>query len=166
MLLYILNYNSLNNELTGASMSPKLIVITDLQHFKLFETKKDPLGRESLELLESVDSSETHKRLSEKVSDQHGNFKGVGASGAGEDHNLVLEWERRRIKEIGEQISDALKRHAHEFWALAAPKAINNQIVELLDNGNKKSLKINLHSDLTKIPNNKLLEHFTNKLKG
>src|SRR3989338_3124431 len=103
-------------------MSPKLIVITDLQHFKLFETKKDPLVRESLELLESVDSSETHKRLSEKVSDQQGHFKSAGGSCAGEDHNLVLEWERRRIKEIGEQISDALKKHAHEFWALAAPK--------------------------------------------
>lgn len=160
-LLYILNYNSLDNGLAGASMSPKLIVITDLQHFKLFTIKKDPLGRESLELLESIDSSETHKKLSEKVSDQQGNFKSAGGSGAGEDHNLVLEWERRRIKEIGEQISDALQNHTHEFWYLAAPKAINNQIVELLVNGNKKSLKINLHSDLTKIPNNKLLEHFT-----
>jgi Fe-S cluster biosynthesis and repair protein YggX len=159
-LLHILNYNSLSNELAGVSMSPKLIVITDLQHFKLFETKKDPLGRESLELLESIEDSDTHKRLSEKVSDQHGNFKGVGASGAGEDHNLVLEWERRRVKEIGEQITDALKRHAHETWALAAPKAINNKIVELLNDANKKSMKKNLHSDLTKIPSNKLLEHF------
>lgn len=141
-------------------MLPKLIVITDLQHFKLFETKKDPLGRESLELLESVDSADTHKRLSEKVSDQHGNFKSVGGSGAGEDHNLVLEWERRRVKEIGEQITDALQRHTHETWGLAAPKAINNQIVELLNDANKKSMKKNLPSDLTKIPNNKLLEHF------
>jgi len=141
-------------------MAPKLIVIADLQHFKLFETKKDPLGRLSLELLESVDSAESHKRLSEKVSDQHGNFKGVGASGAGEDHNLVLELERRRVKEIGEQITDALQRHTHETWGLAAPKAINNQIVELLSDGNKKSMKKNLHSDLTKIPNSKLLEHF------
>lgn len=141
-------------------MLPKLVIIADLQHFKLFTIKKDPLGRESLELLESVDSLETHKRLSEKVSDQHGNFRGSNASGFGEDHNIVIELERRRIKEIGEQISSALKQHAHEFWYFAAPKAINNQIVELLENGNKKSLKINLHSDLTKIPNSKLLEHF------
>lgn len=141
-------------------MAPKLIVIADLQHFKLFETKKDPLGRLSLELLESVESAETHKRLSEKVSDQHGNFKSAGGSGAGEDHNLVLEWERRRVKEIGEQITDALKRHTHETWGLAAPKAINNQIVELLNDANKKSMKKNLPSDLAKIPNNKLLEHF------
>ncbi|MBW6488622.1 host attachment protein [Sulfurimonas sp.] len=141
-------------------MSPKLIVITDLQYFKLFETKKDPLGRLSLELLESAESADTHKKLSEKVSDQQGNFKSVGGSGAGEDHNLVLEWERRRVKEIGEQITDALQRHTHETWGLAAPKAINNQIVELLNEENKKSLKKNLLSDLAKIPNHKLLEHF------
>ncbi|MGE4420481.1 MAG: host attachment protein [Sulfurimonas sp.] len=141
-------------------MLPKLIVVADLQHFRLFEIKKDPLDRESLELLESVDSAETHKRVSEKVSDQHGNFKGVGASGFGEDHNIELEWERRRIKEIAEQISQVLQNHTHELWYFAAPKAINNQIVELLNDESKKSMKINLHSDLTNIPNNKLLEHF------
>lgn len=141
-------------------MASKLIVVADLQHFRLFEIKKDPLDRESLELLESVDSAETHKRVSEKVSDQHGNFKGVGASGFGEDHNIELEWERRRIKEIAEQISQVLQNHTHELWYFAAPKAINNQIVELLNNESKKSMKINLHSDLTNIPNNKLLEHF------
>ncbi|PNV82764.1 MAG: hypothetical protein C0627_08305 [Sulfurimonas sp.] len=141
-------------------MLPKLIVVADLQHFRLFGIKKDPLDRESLELLESVDSAETHKRVSEKVSDQHGNFKGVGASGFGEDHNIELEWERRRIKEIAEQISQVLQNHTHELWYFAAPKAINNQIVELLNDESKKSMKINLHSDLTNIPNNKLLEHF------
>ena len=156
-LLHILNYNSSYNELAGVSMLPKLIVITDLQHFKLFETKKDPLGRESLELIGSVESSDTHKRLSEKVSDQHGNFKSVGGSGAGEDHNLVLEWERRRVKEIGKQIADALEKHTHETWGLAAPKAINNQIVALLNDADKKSMKKNLHLDLIKTSNDKLL---------
>ena len=141
-------------------MLEKIIIVVDLQHFKLFEVKKDPLERESTQLLEIVDSLDTHRRLSEKVSDQHGNFKGVGASGAGEDHNLETEWENRRIKEIAEQISEALQKHTHDVWYFAAPKAINNQIVELLDEKNKKSTKINLHSDLTNIPNNKLLEHF------
>ncbi|WP_188093747.1 host attachment protein [Sulfurimonas xiamenensis] len=142
-------------------MSPKLIIVADSQHFKLFEVKKDPLERESTQLLEIVDSLDMHERLSEKVSDQHGNFKGVGVSGAGEDHNLETEWENRRIKEIAKQISEALQKHTHDLWYFAAPKAINNQIVELLDEKNKKNMKINLHSDLTNIPNDKLLEHFT-----
>lgn len=155
-------------------MAPKLIVVADLQHFKLFEIKKDPLDRESLELLESVDSINGHKKVSEKLSDQHGNFEtptgnfkgpdgsfqGKNSSGFGEDHNIELEWERRRIKEIAQQILQALQSHTHKFWYFAAPKAINNQIVELLDDESVKSMKINLHSDLTNIPNNKLLEHF------
>lgn len=155
-------------------MSPKLIVVADLQHFKLFEIKKDPLDRESLELLESIDSINGHKTIGEKLSDQHGNFEtptgnfkgpdgsfqGENSSGFGEDHNIELEWERRRIKEIAEQISQALQNHAHEFWYFAAPKAINNKIVELLDEESKKSMKINLPSGLGNTPNNKLLEHF------
>lgn len=142
-------------------MSSKLIIVTDLQRFKLFSTKRDPAGRESVELLESVDSLEAHQRMSEKVSDQQGNFQGVGASGSGEDHNVTLEQERRRIKEIAAQITKALKEHSHDSWSFAAPKAINNQIVELLDPAFKSNMSLNLHADLTKTPNNELLEHFT-----
>lgn len=142
-------------------MSTKLIIVADLQRFKLFTSKVDPMGREALELLQSIDSLETHQRLSEKVSDQQGNFQGVGASGSGEDHNIELEEERRRIKEIAQQISSTLQEHSHTGWYFAAPKAINNQIVELLDPAIVKSMTVNLHADLTKIPTDQLLEHFT-----
>lgn len=141
-------------------MSTKLIIITDLQRFKLFGSKIDPMGRESLDLLQSIDSLETHLRIREKVSDRQGNFHGIGGSGSGEDHNLGLEEERRRIKEIAQEISNALAEHAHEEWYLAAPKAINNQIVELLSAEAKSKMTINLHSDLTKIPDDQLLKHF------
>jgi hypothetical protein len=157
------------------SMSPKLIIVADSQRFKVLKINKDSFERESLELLESIDSINGHKTISEKLSDQHGNFEtptgnfkgpdgsfqGANSSGFGENHNIEIEWERRRIKEIAEQISEALQKHIHDVWYFAAPKAINNQIVELLDEKNKKSMKINLHSDLTKIPNSKLLEYFT-----
>jgi hypothetical protein len=141
-------------------MSLKLIIVADLQHFKLFSLKKDPLGRESLETLQNVDSLLTHQRLSEKVSDQKGNFQGVGVSGSYEDHNLVLEGERRRIEEIADQISNFLQEYHYKEWCFAAPKAINNQIIELLAPAVKKTMKINLHADLTNIPSNELLSHF------
>lgn len=143
-------------------MSSTLIIVADMQRFKLFSTKQDPLGREGVELLGSIDTLDVHQRLSEKVSDQHGNFQGVGASGAGEDHNIALEHEHRRIKEIVQQISDALQTHPHTTWYFAAPKAINHQITELLDPIAKKSMSINLHADVTNIPDDQLLEHFTN----
>lgn len=142
-------------------MSSKLIIVADMQRFKLFSCKKDPLGRESVELLKNIDSLETHKRMSEKVSDRQGNFKSVGASGKGEDHDKVLEEERRRIKEIAEEISQALKDHSYDIWFFAAPKAINNKILECLTSEIINRIGTNLHSDLTKIPNDEILGHFT-----
>ncbi len=148
-------------------MSTKLIIVADLQRFKLFTSKVDPMGRESLELLQNIESLEMHQQLGERVSDQQGNFQGVSASGSinasgsGEDHNIELEKERRRLKEIAKQISSTLQEHSHTGWYFAAPKAINNQIVELLDPAIVKSMRVNLHADLTKIPTDQLLEHFT-----
>lgn len=142
-------------------MSTKLIIVADLQHFKLFVIKQDPMGRDSVELVKSIDSLEMHQRLREKVSDRKGNFQGVGASGSGENHNLEVEEEYRRIKEIALQVSKSLQEYGHDSWNFAAPKAINNQIVELIDSAVKSTMKINLHSDLTKTPDEQLLEHFT-----
>ncbi|MFH0709764.1 MAG: host attachment protein [Pseudomonadota bacterium] len=142
-------------------MSSKLIIVADLQRFKLFVTKEDPLGREAVELMEGSESLDIHQRLREKVSDQQGNFKGFGASGSGEDHNIELEEEHRRIKDIADQINKTIEQHAPLSWYFAAPKAINKQIVELLNPKVKMTMFINLHSDLTKTPDDQLLEHFT-----
>lgn len=144
-------------------MSLNLIIVADLQHFKLFDVKQDPLNRESIELLTSSDSLDIHQKLSEKVSDRKGNFQSALGSGSGENHNIAIEEERRRIKEIANQMSQLLQKHSHTSWYFAAPKAINSQIVELLDAKAKKSMKINLQSDLTKIPNDQILEHFSKK---
>lgn len=141
-------------------MSTKLIIVADLQRFKVFTSKVDPVGREAVEMMEGSESLEIHQRLREKVSDQQGNFKGVGASGSGEDHNIELEEERRRIKEIAQQVNKTIQEHAGEPWYFAAPKAINNQIIELLNPSVKATMIMNLHSDLTKTPDNQLLEHF------
>jgi len=141
-------------------MLSKLIIVADLQHYKLFKNKQDPLNRESLELLESIDSLEVHQKISEKVSDRKGNFTSVRGSGSGEDHNIELEEERRRIKEIAKQISESLKNHEYKCWYFAAPKAINNKIVEMLDSSVKEKMEKNLHADLTKIHENELLKHF------
>lgn len=141
-------------------MSSTYIIVADLQRFKVFAPKTDPMGRDAVDLVMSIDSLETHMRIRDKVSDQQGNFHGVGASGSGEDHNLALEEERRRIQEIAALVSETVNEHAPASWDFAAPKAINDRIVELLDSAVTKNLKTNLHSDLTKIPNNEILGHF------
>lgn len=141
-------------------MSSKLIIVADLQHFKFFMSKVDPEGRESLDLQDSSDSLPVHQKMSEKVSDRKGNFQSDYGSGSSEDHHVAEEEERRRIKEIVEEISHVLKEHKNEKWYFAAPKAINKQIEELLDLSIKSNMILNLQADLTKIPQNELLEHF------
>lgn len=141
-------------------MSSKIIVLSDMQRFKVFNVKKDPMGRESVDLLENIESLSTHQRLGEKMSDRQGNFQGVGASGKGEEHNVVLEEERRRIKEIAQQVSSSLEKCKYDEWYFAAPKAINNQIIGHLNPTTLKNMALNIHADLTKIPDDQLLEHF------
>lgn len=141
-------------------MSSKIIVLSDMQRFKVFSVKKDPLGRESVDLLENIETLSTHQRMNEKVSDRQGNFQGVGASGKGEEHNVTLEEEHRRIKEIAQQVSSSLAKYKHDSWYFAAPKATNNRIVELLNPIEVQSMSINLHADLTKIPDDQILSHF------
>lgn len=142
-------------------MSSKLIIVADLQHFKVFRVKKDPRGIESLEHVQSSDSLDIHQRLSEKVSDRKGNFQNALGGGSGEAHNIGLEQERRRIKEIAGQISKVIKDRSYESWSFSAPKAINNQIVESLDSKVRESLVSNLHIDLTNLPSNQILGRFS-----
>lgn len=142
-------------------MSPKLIIVADLQHFKLFSVEQSVEGTEFVKFIEGSDSLDIHQRLSEKVSDRKGNFQSIFGSGSGENHNIGLEEERRRIKEIASQIYLVLQRYPHESWYFAAPKAINSQIIDLVNTTVKESMTINLHTDLTNIPNNQLLEYFS-----
>lgn len=141
-------------------MSSKIIIVSDMQRFKVFSVKKDPLNRESVDLLENIESLSTHQRVSEKVSDRQGNFQGVGASGKNEEHNMALEEENRRIKEIAQQVSTSLTKYQHDAWYFAAPKATNNRIVALLNPTETKNMSINLHADLTKTPNDQILSYF------
>ena len=136
-----------------------------MQRFKVFTVKTDPLGRESVDLLENIESLSPHQSLGEKMSDRQGNFQGMGASGVGasgknEEHNIVLEEEHRRIKEIAQQVSNSLTKYKHDSWYFAAPKATNNQIIALLNPIEVECISMNLHADLTKIPDDKLLSHF------
>ena len=143
-------------------MSSKLVIVADLQHFKLFSVKQDPMGRESLECLVSSDSLDIHQKPSEKLSDKMGHCETAwGRQGSGENHNMAEEEERRRLEELAHQISEALAKTEHETWYFAAPKAINHHIVERLTPNSKKNLTTNIAVDLTNTPTDEILGHFT-----
>lgn len=142
-------------------MSFKLVIVADLQHYKLFNIKTDPTGRESLECLSSSDSLDIHQKPSEKLSDRAGHCETAwGRQGSGENHNMAEEEEQKRIKELVSQISSALSKYDHEEWFFAAPKHINNHIITHLTPALKNTLTRNLTLDLTKTPTNEILKHF------
>lgn len=141
-------------------MLSKLIIVTDLHHFKLFTRNIDPKGRISLHLNVSKNSLNLHKKAHDELSDRDGNFHGIAGSGTGENHHAKLEKEHRRIKEISEEISIFLQDYPHEKWSFAAPQAINNQIIDLLPSSIKNNLVSNVYADLTNIPTDELLDYF------
>ena len=107
----------------------------------------------NLELILDTDYLEAHKRISEDMSDKTGRF---GAS-TGESHNMLLEKERRGLKQIADDINTLIAKEAPGKWCLAFPRETNPQLSKLLDT---QKLVKNIPSNLTKINKSKLLSHF------
>lgn len=144
-------------------MKSNLIIVVDLQHFKLFRVEQDALKRKSVEIIKSSEDLDLHLKADEKYSDRKGNFTSAQSSGSNENQNIMLEEERRRIKDISDKISEVLSKYEHESWCFSAPEAINKQVIELLDKKDIKNMKINLKLNLANTPNNQILEHFSKK---
>ena len=131
---FILFFDTIKRK--GMKMLHKLIIVADLQHLKFFISKIDPVGCESLELQENK-----------------GKFR--------KNHSIIEKEECSRIREIVEEMSYVLQEYKNEKWCFAAPKAINEQIIALLDTSIKDNMAINLClevlSDLSLLPSSKFL---------
>jgi len=110
----------------------------------------------NLELIFDADYLEAHTRVSEDMSDKTGRFK----ASTGEPHNMLLEKERRGLKQIADDINTLIAKEAPSKWCLAFPKETNPQLKKLLDVQLAQKLVKNIPSNLTKINKSKLLSHF------
>ena len=146
----------------------KVIFVVDLGHFKAYRVTKDPFEKSpKTELIESYDSLEARLKLSDKLSDAAGRYRQAGGrngkgAGFGEAHNIALESDKRIIKQIAADISEIVSREKCEKWCLAAPKDINNQILEHLEQHLRAKLDKNIPSNLTKTGKTELLAYFGN----
>ncbi|MEW6602686.1 MAG: host attachment protein, partial [Nitrospirota bacterium] len=144
----------------------KVIFVVDLGHFKAYRVTKDPFEKSpKTELIESYDSLEARLKLSDKLSDAAGRYRQAGGrngkgAGFGEAHNIALESDKRIIKQIAADISEIVSREKCEKWCLAAPKGINNQILEHLEQHLRAKLDKNIPSNLTKTGKTELLAYF------
>jgi hypothetical protein len=144
-----------------------LIVVADLGGFKVYRFSLDDLdGTTSMKLVVEVKNQSGHSRQGDRVTDQAGRFP-KGASGAaggmgfGENHNEKSESRRKSLEALAASLEAVLKKESdYDFWDLAAPKTINQQLLDLMDAGLRKQVKKNLALDLMKSGKKDLVERF------
>ncbi|MEF9427169.1 MAG: host attachment protein [Candidatus Mariimomonas ferrooxydans] len=118
-------------------MMNKIIIASDLGHFKAFRVTKEPLESPRITLIKSYDSIEGHGKLGDKLSDSAGGYMRKGgknevAKGYSEPHNLGLEIQKKIIKMIAKDINTLIDSEDCKKWYLAAGKKINSQIIKNL----------------------------------
>ena len=145
-------------------MPHKLIVLADLGRLKAFRVTRDEMtSNVHVELAEELNFLDGQEKLLDKVTDKAGRFPGSGgtsAGGAGENHNLQSEMQKRLIKRLGEGINDLVRREHPAIWHFAAAQEINHKILDLLAPEVRAKLSKTVGSDLTKIGKSEILAHF------
>ena len=149
-------------------MRNKWVVVTDLGSFKAYKVEQAGAGNSPrLELVESFDNSEVHAHLSEKLTDQAGQFargsRGAGANheaSSGERHNIELEQRRRWIRQVADRVSHVLRRSDVDCCWFAAGKEINHQLCGELAAAARAKIEKNVSANLTKVDKSELLRHF------
>jgi hypothetical protein len=149
-------------------MQKKWVVLADLGSMKAYKVDDNSLNSHPrLELLDALEISEVHAKLSETVSDQAGQFargsRGAGAShdiASGERHNIELEQRRRWVRQLAGRIDDVLRRGDVDVCWFAAGKEINHLILDELSTEARAKITKNVPSNLTKVEKLDLLRHF------
>jgi hypothetical protein len=149
-------------------MKSKMLIVTDLGTLKAFRVDENRLNSHPrLELVKSIDIAEAHTRLSDRVSDQAGQFpRGTGAPAQtsdmsnGERHNIELEHRRRLVKQVAETSEELHRAENPEVIYFAAGQEINHQVVEELPGAVRGKIAKNVHSNLTKTDKGALLGYF------
>lgn len=146
-------------------MKNKLIVVTDLgllKAYKLYKNETDTNHR--IEVVQEIQLTEAHRKLTELLSDQAGRFATAGTAGAsaGERHNIELEHRKRLIKQLAEHLTSLLRSQDVDMCYFAASKEINHKILELVPQELRNKIAKNIPADLTKLGKAELLDRFTN----
>ncbi len=142
----------------------KLLIVSDMGHFKAFEVKRNPSGSFRLELLKELDIQDAHKRLSEVVTDSAGLF-GMGGEravtkGYGEKHTLEEEKTKRIAKTIAGEIVNLWREKHPDAIYFSAPPRVFSQILDNLQPEVKDRIKHTIKADLTHHDKEDLIERF------
>jgi hypothetical protein len=142
----------------------KLVVVADLGHLVAYRLQKNPTAQRSR--LVAVEDCETGaaNHLSEIVTDQTGRFREVlsfgGGASDGEEHNLVLERDRRAVKTLANRVSRLIDRENVDGCFLAADPRINQCLLDEMDSTARAKVEKNIEANLVKLKPDELLQRF------
>jgi Protein required for attachment to host cells len=145
-------------------MKNKLVIVAGLGLLRAYRIDVTPQGTPRLESLEELVLEEAHSRFSDRVTDLAGRNGAPTQRNWGapmsDDHNYKLEFKRRLIRRLSERIRELVEEHATNGCWFAAPKEINQQMLNELSPANRKRVQRNLACDLTKVSPGEILTHF------
>jgi len=149
----------------SAHPSTKLVIVADLGHLKAYRLEERPeLSRPRLELIESMETIETHQ-LREDVTDQAGRFRKepavVRALSDGEEHNLDLERRNRTVRMLAETITTLIAQEHVPNCYLAADARINQSLLGEMDQLTRQKMQKNIPANLSKLDPEELVERFS-----
>jgi hypothetical protein len=144
--------------------TPRLVVLTDLGHFKAARLETTLRGTPRLEWLEDVRLESYPNRVVDKVTDLAGRHAAPGNKHWGapmaDAHNLKLETRRRLVKDIARRIARLMRAHPDMPLWLAAPSEINHLILDELPGTLRVRVEASLARDLTRAGQRDVLAAF------
>lgn len=147
-------------------MKNKLVVVADLGHLKAYRVEYDDVSSHpKLDLIANLATDEADGRVSDKLTDEAGRFKGGQRSQkihpSGERHNIGLEFERRAVGRLAANINRIVKLENHDAPVyFAAHKEIHNELLHQLEPGIRARIEKIVPEDLVKVKGLELLAHF------
>ena len=148
------------------TMKSKLVVVTDLAVLKAYHLHRpDPDSSLHLDLLESMELTGAHEKMTDQVSDLAGRFGKGGGPGAGasfgERHNIELEHRKRLVRQLTDKLSKLLRADTVTACVFAASKEINHQILDDLEPRLRAKIERDIPADLTKLSKSELLQRLS-----
>ncbi len=146
-----------------------LVIVASLGEIKAYKAAPRTLEAEAglkpneikLDFLTAIDVVESHKKLSDLITDTTGDVKKAGflnRAASGENHNLKDEIYKEAVKAVAEDIDMLIERYGDKKVFLSLPKIISNDVLNAMKYSDKIFRLI--EKDLLKTDKNKLIEEF------
>jgi hypothetical protein len=146
-------------------MTPtSFVIVADRGSLKAYRVDETPTRGPSLHLVQSLNLTDAHGKLIDKVTDVAGRYAASDGSGMHaasiSETKLETETDRRIHKQLAEQIAKIVNENGTEGWSFAAPSEIHSAVVDLLPGRVRDRIVEHVKSDLVKIEPAKLPNHF------